>query len=350
MANANNERRAKQFEGVAELARAIASLQELDQLLPTVVAVISERFNHDHVGIYLNDELREYTLLSAANSESGKRLLERGYKLRIGSADIVATVANTGRAQIAQDLGGTPAYATALAETRSQLAIPLKRGEMVLGVLDVQSKLPESFDQTDIAVFSILADQIATAIQNAALFRETQTALSESQVLYGTVIKQAWKMSTKGVTDLGYRMAGKVPTRLDKPVSSPEAYIAMESGDVVVTPRDQKTGDNMLAVPLKLRGDVIGVISVKMPVDVEIGQDEIDIVQAAAERTALALENSALLDDSQRRAVRERSIGEMSARIGAGTEIDSILRTAVRELGSQLGGVQISVEMGNGHE
>ncbi len=350
IANTKNERRATQFEAVAQLARTIASRQDLDKLLANIVEVISGKFNYDHVGIFLNDDASEYTILSAASSENGRRLFDRGYKLKIGSSDIVASVANTGHPRVAQDLRETPADLTAFPETRSQLAIPLKSGEKVLGVIDAQSNTSGSFDQTDIEIFSILSDQIAIAIQNATLFRETQAALSESQILYGTVIKQAWKINTQGISDLGYRFAGHLPTRLVKPITSPEAYSAMESGDIVVTPHDQTKGDNTLAVPLKLRGEIIGVINITMPVGLEIGEDEIDIVRTAAERIALALENSSLLDDSQRRAVRERTIGEMSARIGAGTEIDAILKTAVRELGSQMGGVQISVEIGSDNE
>ena len=76
--------------------------------------------------------------------------------------------------------------------------------------------------------------------------------------------------------------------------------------------------------------------------------DEITLVQAIAERSALALENARLLEDSQKRAAKEQAIGEISTKIGASADIESILRTAVRELGAKIRGTQVTVEIGNG--
>jgi GAF domain-containing protein len=67
-------------------------------------------------------------------------------------------------------------------------------------------------------------------------------------------------------------------------------------------------------------------------------QDEIALLEAAAERAALALENARLVESAQRRASRERAIGEITTKIGAVTHIESILQTAVEELGRKIGG------------
>jgi len=75
-----------------------------------------------------------------------------------------------------------------------------------------------------------------------------------------------------------------------------------------------------------------------------------DIITAIIERAALSIENARLLDESQKRAVREQTISQISARIGEGTEIETILKTAVRELGTQIGGAQVTVEIGGENE
>ena len=72
-----------------------------------------------------------------------------------------------------------------------------------------------------------------------------------------------------------------------------------------------------------------------------------DIISAIVERAALSIENARLLNESQKRAIHEQTISQMSTRIGAGTDIATILKTAVRELGTQISGAQISVEMEN---
>jgi len=133
---------------------------------------------------------------------------------------------------------------------------------------------------------------------------------------------------------------------------SQELQAAFESGKtVILAQEDQNRVDgSVLAVPLILRGETVGVIHVKTPADIDMGEDEADIVRATAERVVLALENSTLLEESQRRALREQTIGQISSKISAGTEIEMILKTAVRELGSQISGAQISVEIGSDND
>jgi len=347
--NAENERRAVQFQTVAHIAQKIASERNIDVLLPTITEVISQQFDYYHVAIFLNDDAQEYAILSAANSESGKRALESGYKLPIGQADIVSSVANTGVSKIFDDLGQSPLRPSSadFPETRSEFALPLKVGDSMVGVLDVHSKQARAFDQTDAEVLITLADQITIAIQNARLFSETQTALAESQLLYGTVVKQAWKINTQSSRQIGYRYAGVKSVPLDKLLVTPEVRLALESGDVATTHPSRRQTKNSLAIPLKLRDETIGVINVNLPIDSELGEDEIDIVRTAAQRIALALENSSLLEESQRRASREQIISEMSAKIGSGTEIEAILKTTIQELGAQISGAQIMIELGD---
>jgi GAF domain-containing protein len=102
-----------------------------------------------------------------------------------------------------------------------------------------------------------------------------------------------------------------------------------------------------MAVPIKLRGQTIGVLDVRSKHGArEWSQEEITLLEAAAERAALALENSRLVESAQRRASRERAIGEISARIGSVSDMESILQTAVEELGRKIGGsAEVILEM-----
>jgi len=73
LANQRNERRARQFEAIAQVARATTSMQDEDALLPRLAQVISEKFGFYHVGIFLIDAAREYAILQAANSKGGEQ-------------------------------------------------------------------------------------------------------------------------------------------------------------------------------------------------------------------------------------------------------------------------------------
>src|SRR5690606_24780504 len=92
-----NERRSKQYEAIAKVTQAINTTQNLQELLPQIVQVISEQFGFYHTGIFLNDAANQYAVLGAANSEGGKRMLKRGHQLRIGEQGIVGYVAKTGK-------------------------------------------------------------------------------------------------------------------------------------------------------------------------------------------------------------------------------------------------------------
>ena len=119
----------------------------------------------------------------------------------------------------------------------------------------------------------------------------------------------------------------------------------------IVLDQNEGKAKSTLMIPLMLLNQVIGVIGVEQEDPNRMWtSEEIAVAQAAANRAALTLETARLLEESQRRAAREQAIGQISARIGAGTEIEMILKTAIRELGAQIGGTQITVEIGNENE
>jgi PAS domain S-box-containing protein len=175
------QRRATQFAAAAEVARDATSILDVDQLLDETVHLISDQFKFYHAGVFLLDEGRggagEYAVLRAASSEGGRRMLERGHRLPVGRVGIVGNVAATGQPRIALDVGEDAWHFVNpdLPNTRSEMGLPLKVRERVIGVLDVQSTEVAAFSDEDIAVLQTLADQLAGAIVNARLFQEVRT-------------------------------------------------------------------------------------------------------------------------------------------------------------------------------
>ena len=105
IANAKIQRRAAQFEALAQVTQTITAIRDVQILLPNITSVISEKFDFYHVGIFLLDEINQFAILSAANSEGGKRMLARNHRLRIGEEGIVGYAAATGKPRIAMDVG-----------------------------------------------------------------------------------------------------------------------------------------------------------------------------------------------------------------------------------------------------
>jgi GAF domain-containing protein len=105
-----------------------------------------------------------------------------------------------------------------------------------------------------------------------------------------------------------------------------------------------------VSLPIKLRGEVIGTIDIRSADNRQWDQDEMDIITAIIERAAIAMENSRLIDDAQRRAAREQAIGEMAANIGTYTDTEAILRATVNEIGQKIGGARVVFELNTKNE
>lgn len=337
------EKRAAQLQTVSTVARTIAALKDLDSLLPEITRLVSEQFGFYHTGIFLIDDSNEYAILQAANSEGGRRMLNRHHQLRLDATSIVGYATSRGEPRIALDVGADAVFFNNpdLPETRSEMALPLQAGGRTIGALDVQSTETNAFSQEDINVLTTLADQVAIAIENARLFGESRSALSESQNTIEKYVKQAWGSFAQQSKHTGFVFDGKQVVPLEKGSRREQIKAAAKTGRLSL-----EKASSTIAVPVKLRGQLIGVLDVRS----KNGQrqwtrDEISMLEAAAERAALALENARLVDSAQRRAARERVIGEISTKIGAANNFDSILQTAVEELGRKIGGAEVTLEI-----
>ena len=353
LANQRNEHRARQFEAIGQVSRAINQTQNLQNLLPKIAQVISQQFNFYHVGIFLLNKNNEYALLVASNSEGGRKMLARDHKLKIGQVGIVGNVAGTGAPRIALDTGADAIYFNNpdLPETRSEMALPLYRtGQQLIGVLDVQSTQPNAFGQDDIQILTTLADQVSIAIANARLYEETQKALLESEMLYRRDIQTGWSKFTRSQKLAGIRRRGMKSNLLTEPIELPGALEVTQSGNVYQVWADKNNEFGQMTIPMKLRGEVVGVLNVKTDGDHVWNADEMDIITAIIERTALSIENARLLDESQKRAAKERTIGDISARIGSLVSIENILQTAIQELGNTIPNTDIAIQFNKDQE
>ena len=326
-----SEKRAAQLEAVAQVARSISTSQDLDALLPNITDVISQQFGFYHVGIFLLDEDRDFAVLRAANSPGGQKMLARKHQLKVGEIGIVGFATGQSQARIALDTGTDAVYFDNpdLPDTRSEMALPLIINNKVIGALDVQSVEADAFLQEDVNTLSTLADQVSIAIQNSRLYEETQEALAQSQILLHQFTQAGWSEFTRKQRLTGIRRSKSKATLLKEPLAA-----------------DKLNDDNNLNLPINLRGQKIGALKVSAPEKREWTQDDIDIASAIIERAAIAMENARLLDNAQRRATRERVIGDISASISTFSDMEGILRTAVQQLGRRMGGAEVTLELG----
>jgi len=330
-ANQQVTKRASQLELVAKVAQFTVSLRDVDRLLPQIAHLISRTFDFYHVGIFLLDEEKRFAVLRASNSLGGDRMLKRGHRLKVGEQGIVGFVTQSGKPRIALDVGADAVHFNNpdLPETHSEMALPLRSGEELIGALDIQSTVPNAFTDEDVATLSILADQVAIAIQNAELFEQAQNALQKAELASKQALEQTWKGFTKQLRFKGYRYDGIKPEALKETDASHN---------------DQSS----LLVPVQLRGQTLGRFKL-IPSDSKRKwtEDELSIIESTAERLAIALESSRLLEDAQKRAAREALLSDVSAKLSTSFRLDSILRDTVEELGQTFKGSSVTFQLVN---
>ncbi len=342
IANIRTQRRAAQLQAISDTTKAIATVRNLEALLPHIANVVSERFNFYHVGIFLTDEANQFAILSAANSEGGKRMLARGHRLEVGAQGIVGYVTGSGNPRIALNTGADAIFFNNpdLPDTHSEMAIPLIVGRQIIGALDIQSTQSNAFTQDDVEVLSTLADQISIAIENTRLYESSQKAFAEVNTIYRQYLQREWNRfsSTEEVVGFQYTVAGAQP--LQARLQAKEIHQTLTSGKVTAT-----TGENaILTIPIKVREETIGVLNVRVPNKNIWKQDEIAIAQAIADRVAVSAENARLFEESQMRAEKERAIGQIAEKLSASLNLENIFRTALQELGQIVPGSEVFVE------
>ena len=332
------EKRASQLEAIADVASSVASLQDVDQLLPYIAKTISERFGFYHVGIFLLSDDKKFAVLRAANSEGGQKMLARKHQLRVGQEGIVGFSINAQKARIALDVGEDAVFFNNpdLPATRSEMALPLIIGKDVIGALDVQSEQPHAFSDEDIEVLNTLANQVAVAIENARLFEQSQLAFKELEKNLQRYVQNQWRQYSTSSSIQGYcaKASGLEPIK-----------DSLQEND------KKDKSSSVHKVPITLRGVTIGDLDVdlgKQPE--EYTQEEIDVIQATAERVAMALESARLLEASQRQAAKEQQISEITAKIGASVNMRNVLQTAVEELGKSIPGSEIMIQFQSNQE
>jgi GAF domain-containing protein len=345
IANRFNLRRARQFEAVAQVNRAITSIQDLNTLLPRITQMISEQFNIYHTGIFLLDDNREYAVLRAANSDGGKKMIAREHRLQVGQTGIVGFVTATGQPRIALDVGADAAFFDNpdLPNTHSEIALPLRHAGQVFGALDVQSDEPNAFNQDDIDVLTTLADQVAAAIKNTLTLEEARNTISRYETYLSDKTNETWKVMQPKSVGLGFKMTGSTIQPLDAPLEGDHIKQALAQHKPVL--HNEKDGLSSLAIPIRLRGQTVGVINLRTKNNHKLTSDDADIAQAVTERLSLAIETTTLLQSTQHRADIERLTTEISSKISSSTRFETILQTAAEELSKALSGSDVLVQI-----
>jgi GAF domain-containing protein len=381
-----SQQSALQFETAAEIARDISSSLDLDELLEKAVELIRSRFDFYHAAIFLKDLPGEFVVIREATGEAGAQLKRAGHKLGIGSKSIVGFVAGKGEPLIVNDTSRDATYQPhpLLPETRAEASLPLKVGDRIVGVLDVQSKQTYAFSVENLRTLQILADQLAIAVVNTELFAETQEHLAQHRLLHhitttaasGTTLGEALQSAVNGlqVTLGGDRVAILLADR-EKKVLEVRAAVGYASGvfDLRIPIGSGITGwaaahrrslriNNVLqdtryiegspntrsemAIPLVYRSELLGVLNVESEQFAAYAENDEELLGTLGGSLAAIIANARLLEQIRAQAERERILFEISDKIRRTTDMETILTTTVSELTRAVGANSARIKIG----
>lgn len=336
-------KRALQLEAIRGVNQRIVSILDLDELLNEVVILVQRSFGYDHVHIYLTDLQEEYVTFKAGVGQTAEAMSQDRPRFRVGQEGIVGWVAGHGLTLLANDVHQEPLFSQDQwsLETQAELAVPLKIGQRVLGVLDVRSDRPEAFDEDDLFVLGALADQVAVAIENAELHTQTRQRLSEVSTLYTlanqmtssldldevldaivTILKRTIEcrgccifllneeesiLEIKAASGLKPHWVEAARLRLGEGIGGKAAAEARsiyvpdirESSDFVVF---DPVVRSVLVVPMISKGKIIGTLNIDDEMPNAFQPDEGRLLAIAAAQAAVAIENARLYQGLKERA------------------------------------------------
>ncbi len=165
----------------SEIGRLVTSTLDLNSIFTRTVKLISERFGFYHAAIFIVEETGFNAVLREATGEAGAEMKRQNHSLPVNPNSVVGKVTSDGEAVVVNDVNTHPLHKVNpfLPETRAEAALPLRIGNRVIGVVDIQAKNVNAFTEDEVTVLQTLADQVAIAIDNARSFELSQEAVKE---------------------------------------------------------------------------------------------------------------------------------------------------------------------------
>ncbi|HWQ05516.1 MAG TPA: GAF domain-containing protein [Longilinea sp.] len=364
--------RAQRLMTTSEIARDTSGLLDLEVLLKNAVNLVLDRFGFYHASIFLIDPLGENAILRESTGEAGLRMKTLGHKLAVGSSSIVGQVTSRGEPLVVNEVRRYENYFPnpLLPDTRAEMAIPLKIGNRILGVLDVQSTMVNAFSTEDVNTLQILADQLAIAIINAEIYTSSQKTLAQHRSLHQ--ISAAASASRNVEEALRTTAIGMQNARQEDRISihilsdnnelvlsamagfpanqSPKDVIPVGEGiigqvalnkqpirlaDVLTDPYYIPTDDDVrseLAVPILYTDRLVGVLNLESEKIAAYNENDEEILSTMATNLGSIIANAQLVSQVTRQVERQQQIFEITSKIRRSVDMNSIIETSTSEL------------------
>ena len=349
---ADAQHRAAQLALIYKVGQRVSARLELDVLLAEVVTAVQDAFDYSGVMLLLLDEeTQRLTLQSIAGGHVD--ILPDSLSLAVGEG-VIGRAAETGETQISGDVSQDPDYVRGGEEgTRSELAVPIKSGPKVIGVLDLQSDKLDAFGENERVVMEAMGTQIAVALENAHLFQEREQHAAEMAVVneigravssameFNELLETVYHQVSRLFDTAGFFVAtceegsdewtivfrtergeclppgirGKIEIGLSGYIIRNRRHLLFRSAEEVVAFHKSQGVDSMgetacswMGVPLLAADKIVGVMGIQnYEHDNLYSEQDMALFSTIAAQVAPALDNMQLLEETRRRARETRA-------------------------------------------
>ena len=308
------ERRGYQVQINTEISQEIAQASEVSDLFQRVVTLTKERLGYYHTQLLRYDPNQEAVVLTAGYGETGQKMFADGHLMPLGSG-LIGTAAATGetvmRSELAQDPDWKPN--PLLPDTQGEIAVPIKLGDKVLGVLDVQSDRAGALSDDDRLLLEGLCGQIAIAMDQTRLRQEMEERLQEINNLYRTMSHEGWQ---------SYRETAALP----------DGFIYDQ---ITIRPVEETNlaKDLFANAPMILPGgETLGELGLADDPDRPLTKEDKAFLSQVSEQVALALESARLSEQTQSALAQSEKLFDASRNLTQATDLQELVAAAVRTL------------------
>ncbi len=204
----------KESNALYRVNKGLAASLDPNDLLQDTVELLQKNFGYHYVQIYVADPDSGNFVMRAGSGAIGMRLKARGHQLAPGEG-IVGYTAETGAAFFTNNVEDVVSFVRnpLLPDTKSELAVPVKIGGEILGLLDIHQVPPKYLSQRDLQLVSAVADQLAVALQKADLYETLQISLQQEKAIRNQL------MQNERLTLMG-RLLATVSHELNNPLQA----------------------------------------------------------------------------------------------------------------------------------
>ena len=337
----------KNMEFLSLMMREFNQIPTLASLYSISVEKLQKSLNLYHVGIYILSSNHRKISLVAAAGEAKDEMLRQYQDMNLHEISVLEEAFQHQETRIAINRGGQSVNFL-LPESLSEIAIPLRSRNQIIGILSIHQNDLDAFTQDIIIQFQIIAEQLSSCIEKLQFYEENQHNEFEIEKGFKEFTERSWR---------DYMVAARKSHNIQllNDVFSPadneldDEILAMQNTGMPVLIRSgQKTskggGTIKLLIPIKVRNAVLGVLRVDFESNQVAGNIQ-ELIESITERLAISIENARLLEEVQMRSARDHLITTVSTKVRASTDIDGILRTTAEEIGNAFGLSKVVVQL-----